>query len=222
MAGIIKNQKDIDHLLALTHSEPPPSYGLIYNEFVENNIELSFIGNWNFQKIEKINAYPQLLAKVPPQKSKAYVDFLWDLAGGPSRYSGVLPEISRVGQNAIFEQNVEVNLQTLDARISSAQYGHGIPYSIFYLDGNEVMEKKLKEANLNYSLILLNRQDRYNIILLDRRLAQSMLMRLYFFEGKGLKYFEPLIREADLTGRTDIRVFKIDWDKFEQDLSQNR
>jgi hypothetical protein len=52
-------------------------------------------------------------------------------------------------------------------------------------------------------------------MVLDRQLARSLLFRLYFFEGKGLKYFEPFIKERDLTGRTKIFVYRIAWEKLQ-------
>jgi hypothetical protein len=46
---------------------------------------------------------------------------------------------------------------------------------------------------------------------MDTPLAKSLLVRMYFFEGKGLKYFQPLIEESDLTGRTHMYVYQVKW-----------
>ena len=93
-----------------------------------------------------------------------------------------------------------------------------IPQSIFYLQEGKIIEKKLAHGNLPYSVIVYKDNIRYFAIMLDRRLAQSLLVKLYFFDGAGLKYFHPLIHEADLTKRTEIKVFAVDWDQFEKDL----
>jgi hypothetical protein len=52
-------------------------------------------------------------------------------------------------------------------------------------------------------------EEGYKCILLDRELANSMLVRLYFFRGLGLRHFTPLI-EAEGENK-NIRVFNIIW-----------
>jgi hypothetical protein len=47
-------------------------------------------------------------------------------------------------------------------------------------------------------------------------------MRLYFLGGKGLRYFEPFIKETDPTNRTQILVYKINWEKFGKDNGRKR
>ena len=45
--------------------------------------------------------------------------------------------------------------------------------------------------------------------LMDHALANSLIMKLYYFDGQGLQYFKPLILSKDLTGRTRIKVFQV-------------
>jgi len=207
-----------DYLLALTHARPPPSYCLIYNEFVDNNLQLKFIGNWNFQKIEDINADPELLKKLPNRNSKEYVQFLWTLAGGPMKYSGPLTMIGQDENTLLFKNNVSVDLLSFHAQVSSDKFGHGIPFSVFHEKNGHVIETKLKNSTLPYSLILVKNSNNYQIILLERSLAKSMLIQMYFFKATGLSYIKPIIEESDLTQRTKILVYAIDWNQFENDL----
>jgi len=211
---VLKNYKTTNELLDMTHSRPAPSYLLIYNEFVENNIQLKFVGHWNFKKIHEINHAPPLLKKVPPGGSEEFIDFLWTLAGGPYRYSGPLASISRSGDVTLFQENVTADTVKMFAWVKSEKYGKGIPHSLFYVDQDKVIEKKLIGSDLSYSVLLYKKDGRLAAVLLDRELAQSLLVRLYFFEGTGLKYIKPLTRESDLTGRTQISVFEVDWEKF--------
>jgi hypothetical protein len=215
---IIASPEDTDHLLQLTHSDPPPSYLLVYAEFVENNLQLPFIGNWNFQAVEKINKSPELLKKIPSHKSKEYIEFLWDLAGGSYKYSSPLPQVSRRGNTLIFKDNVTIDLDTMDCHVDSPQFGRGIPQNIYYLDNGAWREKRFEEGKLSYSALLYKEGAQHFTILLDKPLAESMLIRLYFFNGAGLKYFRPVSEESDLTKRTVIKVFEIDWEKFNTDL----
>ncbi len=205
----------INHLLELTHKSPPPSYCFLYNEFVDNNIQLPFIGKWDFKKIEEINARPELLEKIPPHNSKEYINFLWDIVGGPYRYSPLLTQVNQKETTAFFEHNLQINLQTKECRITSDKYGEGIPYSLFYLKDNNVEERIQDGHNLPFCVLLIKNGLSYNTILLDRALAKSLLVRLYFFNAAGLKYFEPFLNESNLTKRTEIKVFRVKWEELE-------
>lgn len=199
-------------LLKFTHAAPPPSYVLVYKELVDKNLELSFIGNWDFAKAEAIRNDPQAARRVPKRGSSDYVQFLWDLAGGPLRSSEALAQISD-GQGALlFQENVTINLDTQTCFIRSEKFGTGIPKSLLYVRGNDVVEKIFPNANLNFSVVVSGKEgSRYGLIM-DTPLARSLIVRMYFFEGKGLRYFKPFIEESDLTGRTHMYVYQVDWD----------
>lgn len=220
--NLLKEQlapEQTEHLLTLTHARPPPSYLLVFNEMAEGNIEYKFVGGWDFAKIEKIAANKKLKELVPARKSKNYLPFLWEIAGGPLRYNPPLPLIARQGSRLLFEQGVTIDLDTMQARVESKKFGTGTPRSIYYLDGSKPVEKVLYSADLPYSLLLYKEDATYDCIPLDQTLAKSLLMRLYFLKGKGLRYFEPAISETDLTRRTQIYVYKINWELFEKDLN---
>ncbi len=208
---ILKKKEYIDPLLKLTHATPPPSYCLVYKEFVENNLQLKFIGGWNFKEIEAINKNPERLAAVPKRNSQEYIDFLWNLAGGPYKYSGPLAQINRKENTLLFKNNITVDLDKMACKIDSPKYGQGIPTSLFYLKDNTIIEKKLPNATLAYSVILYQKNNTYHTVLADQPLANSLLMKLYFFQGKSLKHFKLFSNESDLTKRTKILVFKVNW-----------
>lgn len=218
---LLNDNKKAETLIQMTHHTPPPSYILIYNEFVENNLQLPFIGRWNFKAIEAINKNPALLKKIPKPNSKAYIDFLWTLVGGQLKYSGVLSQVSRQNDVVLFDQNIQINLSDKTCLINSKKFGKGKPSSVFYLDGDNIHEQKNDGHSLPYSALLLQDKERFNVVLLDRDLAQSLLIQLYFFKGKGFKYIQPFLDESDLTGRTHIQVYRVDWDKLQQDEEQN-
>lgn len=215
----IQQKDQIDHILKLTHSKPDPAYLFIYNELIEKNIQLAFIGKWNFKRIEEINRSPDLLKEVPNRKSKKYVQFLWDLAGGQFKYNDPLQEMSRRDEWVLFDGNVKINILTHACVIDSPKFGKGIPQSIFYVDGGKVVEQVFDKPVLSYSVILYHDGTKYYAVLLDRYLANSLIMRLYYFGDTGMKYFKTFTEESDLGKRTDIRVFSIDWDQFLKDQS---
>jgi len=210
----ISQKEYIEHILKLTHASPPPSYCLIYKEFIENNLQLKFIGGWNFKEIEEINKNPERMAAVPKRNSREYIDFLWNLAGGPYKYSGPLDKINRNKNMLLFKNNITVDLTKMDCKIDSPKYGRGTPTSLFYLKNDTIIEKKLPNATLPYSVILYQKNNTYHTVLADQPLANSLLMKLYYFGGKGLRHFKLFSDESDLTKRTEILVFEVDWVSF--------
>ncbi|HOW36412.1 MAG TPA: STT3 domain-containing protein [Candidatus Omnitrophota bacterium] len=216
----ILDKDQIEGLLALTHRDPPPSYVLVYNDLVEKNLELSFIGGWDFSKIEKINSSKEMLASVPRRDSPQYIQFLWGLAGGPLHYSETLAQINKTDDRILFDQDISVNLKDMTCRLSSQKFGIGVPRSIVYDNGNDVIEKEFAHADLPFSVVLFKQDNLYNCIIADPRLARSLLFRLYFLKGKGLKYLEPFAQESDLTGRTRIYVYRVLWEDFLRDIKQ--
>ena len=208
LKGIISDDQ-IQKLLSLTHDKHPHSYVLVYTELVDDNMMLAFTGRWNIKKIEDINANPEMLKDVPARNSHDFVDFLWSTMGGPPKFSPPLSLLGQKDNQLIFRDNLAVDLDTMDARIQSAQYGQGHPASVFYLKDGRIEEHENPDGNLNYSVVLYKEDNQYVARLMDHALANSLIMKLYYFDGVGLKYFKPLILSHDLTGRTRIKVFQV-------------
>ena len=208
------------NLLTLTHKTPPPSYLMLYNELVEKNIQLSFVGKWDFKKIEEINQNPSLRKLVPPSGSKSYVSFLWEISGGHPKYSETLNLIGQTKETVIFQHNVKINFLTKACTVDSSKFGQGVPLSLFYQEGDEFIEKRYPKASLPYSVVLFRRQETYQCVLMDRDIAKSLVVRLFFFNGVGLKHLKPFILESDLTKRTKILVYEIDWESFLNEIGE--
>ena len=214
--------QQINELLRLTHVAPPPSYLMIYNDFVDKNIQLAFVGKWDFRKVEDINANPDLRENVPSSRSKQYINFLWTIAGGQPKISDPLKEVGRQGQKIIFENNIIIDLQNKLCRVSDPEFGTGTPARLLYLEGDQLVEKELPQANLPYSVLLIRNPGSYQCLLADTGSARSLLFHLYYFGGKGLKYFVPFTEETDLTGRTKIIIYKVNWERFLEDIGDHK
>ncbi len=205
------SEQQITELLSLTHAVPPPSYVLIYNEMIESSLQFSFVGKWDFKRIEMINQDPEARARVPGKHSKNYIPFLWQISGGPPRISDALMPIAQQKNIILFDNNIRVDTDNMTCEINSPKYGKGIPQSIVYSKNGQFIEKRLPKANLSFSVMLIEDGRSYKCILAEPSLARSLLMRLYYFGGNGLKIFEPFCAERDATGRTQILVYKINW-----------
>lgn len=205
---------DAKTLLKLTHGTPPPSYLLIYNEIVEGNVLLSYVGKWDFEKIEHLNQNPELIKKVPSKSSSQYIDFLWNLVGGQWRQSETLNLLDKKDNNIFFDQGIVINTSAMTALVNSPKFGRGTPISIVYLDDAQgrVIEKPLDNPTLGYSVVFYKDKDAApHCILMDHALANSLIMKLYYFDGKGLEHFKRFAKEQDLSGRTKIFIYEVKW-----------
>ena len=84
-----------------------------------------------------------------------------------------------------------------------------IPKSLFIFEDNEVKEIVYNNPNVIYSALVSEggEEGSYKCILLDRELGRSLFSRLYFFKGKGLKYFKSFIDVDE--GNKFIRIYNI-------------
>jgi hypothetical protein len=192
---------------------------MIYNELVEDNIQLSFVGNWNFEEAERLNRNPGLIANLPSKNSKDYATFLWKMAGGRPRYSEPLSLLAQHQSMLLFNENVQIDMNDMVVKINSPKFGVGTPLSVFFERDGRMVEKVLPGANLPYSVLFSTHDGAPQCILMDRNIAKSLLIQMYYFDGKGLRYLHPIIKEMDLTRRTQIYVYRVDWEQFFKDLN---
>ncbi len=208
---------DARDLLKLTHGAPPPSYILIYNENVDGNVLLGYVGKWDFAKIERINKDPLALKQVPPKNAPAYVDFLWSLVNGPIRQSPPFSLVKKSGSTHLFEEGISIDTADMSVTVNSVKFGRGIPHSVVYLDEAKgyVVEHALPGANLGYAAVYFkDRNNAPHCALMERGLANSLLIKMYYFDGKGLENFRLFSKEEDLSGRTKIFIYEVKWPKY--------
>ena len=203
------NAEDVEHVLLLTHGGRPHSYLLVYNEIVDTNLGLAFVGRRDFQKIEMINADPRLSAAVPAPDSPEFINFLWSVSGGPPKYSESLALADQNNEKWIFQEGLTVRKDMSQALINSSQYGQGVPAGIMFARNGRIVKQEFAQANLNYMVVLYEQDGVPVCRLMDKWLADSLIMKLFFFNGQGLQHFKLLHSSSDLTARTEIKVFQV-------------
>jgi len=214
------SKEKTDKLLSLTRAnDPAPAYLMVYAELIEKHLLLSYTGNWDFKKVEEIRRSPELLAGIPPPGQESYYEFLWQVSGGRPLCSDLLRQTSRHGNTIILGQDVEVNLATKQCRVNSARYGKGTPQYFYFLENGQIVKKALPNPNMSTALVIGERHGQIYGMLMPQSLAESLLMKLFFFEGAGLTYTKLLSQQKDATLQAQIDIFEIDWKRFENDLS---
>ncbi len=83
------------------------------------------------------------------------------------------------------------------------------PRSLFIFNRGRLKEIRYPAAELDYSVLVFRRKGEYYAVALDRELAESLLVRLYFLRAQGLRHFRPFLETRE--EGSAIRVFKINW-----------
>ena len=186
---------------------------------IDTNIGIGFAARWNIKKMEQINENPAILKQIRTLNRTDYIGFLWDIEGGMLRYSETLNQVGQEGKKITFDNGIIVDLEDLSARALSQKFGTGIPKNLYYDAGTGPTKNELIGASLPYSVFVFKKQDgHYACILMDEIIAESLLIRLYFWGPGTSKYIEPFLEAHDATKQTQLFAFKVDWKKFINDL----
>ncbi|HQP91320.1 MAG TPA: hypothetical protein PLU24_01450, partial [Candidatus Omnitrophota bacterium] len=119
----------------------------------------------------------------------------------------------RDGNILYFDNGLVVNLDNEHAFVSSDNASkRGVVKSLISLDEKtgELKVTGQKDPVLSYSALIIKKEGGYESILLDEDYAKSMLVRLYFFKGEGLKHFKLFDEHDDKKG-SSIYTYKVVW-----------
>ncbi|MDD5518071.1 MAG: STT3 domain-containing protein [Candidatus Omnitrophica bacterium] len=228
------DKKLIDKILGLIYEPKHPAYLLVDGGLLNMVEVFCTLANWDFKKLDlwqnmetadkvKFTTY----AGKKFGYSKAQAESLYQTMWLTSRkrpldwisseryrlYSSGLAQRSGAKDEKIIRFN---NGLLVDKDNSSFFYRQDmpqkwiIPGEIVLVTKDRIKEKALK-GDSEYSLLFLESKDTYEAILMDKRLARSMLIKLYFMKGKGLKYFQLIEQEENKETGLRIYLYKINW-----------
>jgi asparagine N-glycosylation enzyme membrane subunit Stt3 len=210
-------------VLKIIFLRPAPAYFIVDPSLPFKMGAISYLGNWNFSKAyiaqnlnrkekEEVTGYLVKLGKDPKEVERFYQE-----AGLISRrdldswlsypvqfYSGLIR--GQLREDAVYFENgflYKPKEQTIYT--NSAQ----VPRSLFIAKDDNLVEVAYTNANVNYSVLVYQAKDNYYAVMLDRQLAGSLFVRLYFLDGKGLRYFKPFVEAEE--GSEFTRAFAIFW-----------
>lgn len=226
---------DADGLLDLTHGKtaPPPACLFVYNHMIEQALALEFIGRWDFKKAEAFGAYlrqqpdqvdRKSLARATPENTK----LMWAMSDRPTFYQSEGYQTGAAGPIFTFSNGVRLNVAThADAEIRGNATINGRPASVFWInEKNDLIETPIANPTLQISVLLIEGREAggntgYRAVILGRRWAGSVAMRLYYLGGKGLKFIHRIASEDSAVHRTRLGLFEVDWEGFERNLREN-
>lgn len=207
-----------EHLLDLTHGkgEWPPTYVLIYNDLVEQNPAVTIVATWDFRKAGEMKAKPN------PDRSSRFLRYLTgagqqeqirkilSLSNGILKFTPESDLQKQNGKTLYFSNGLMVNLENMDSYLVIPQKRlQGRPMSLFYMKEGQFIEKSYEGERVDVSALLIEENGSYRLVLADPRLIRSMLFRLYYLKGQGLKTFKPFLAKEDNAG-TRIFIYEVD------------
>jgi len=184
---------------------------------------ISYLGNWNFAKV-------YIAKNLNKLEKNQIVEYLKSVKGDDQRiqtfyqeaflisannldewlsarmqfYSALLNGTEKNGQ-VYFDNGFIYNISDSSLQSNSGQ----IVRSVFVFKNDNLTETLNPQANVNFSALVYETKGAYKLILLERELANSLFVRLYFLEGRGLRHFSPFVESEE--GNNYIRFFAITW-----------
>ncbi|MFH1621645.1 MAG: STT3 domain-containing protein [Candidatus Omnitrophota bacterium] len=226
-------KEKVDKIVSLLFSNNMPEACFIASyDMLGKMSSISHIGNWDFKKgdiwTKKSNMKPaelaEYLVKEYDYTKEDAIKLLQDLRYLNNREAlGWISERDNINIETlsrklrkdknlmIFDNGLVVDLPNFNAYIFKGPGSDiGIPYSVVYVEDGVLKENVQENSNANFSVLLFKTEDSYNSIFLDKNLAKSIFVRMYFLEGQGLEYFSKLRHEITPEGNS-VYLYKINW-----------
>jgi len=217
---VLSAQRAQELLAYLFPDKLPPVYFIVSYDMLAKIHTISYIGKWDFKNVDmwfkkkeltKLEFLKYVMAKYALTKEQAeskYLEILFlddkEAKKWFSKPIGYFSELAQAKQDnklLFFTNGLVVNLEDHHAHmLSPSPERRGVPSSLIYLEGGQLKEVEQKDSNLAYSALLVEKDKKYQSVLLDTALAKSLLVRLYYFSGDGLKYFKLFDKTQDKSG----------------------
>ncbi len=228
------NRQVVDNILGLIYEPKHPAYLLVDNRLTEILNYLNALANWDFRKQDLWRNFTNMnkaefinYASKKFGYSKDYSEYLYKSIRLTDRakpldwiakesylfYSPYLEQkaADKDQKVILFNNGLMVDKDNLNSFYWQERLRRWItPAEIISISKDEIKEKTVKGDN-KYSLLFLEEGGAYGAILADRHLAHSMLVKLYFMKGRGLKHFELCEQEENKTKRQNLYLYKINW-----------
>ncbi len=229
---------DAEEVTKYTHCEAPENFFITSGDMLGKAGVWAHFGLWDFmkadmwmnmRKLSKLDFEKKVMEKyqLTEKEAETYYNKLQSVTDEKEANNWISPwpgfptrpaSCSREENELSCGSGLKIDLNKNEASVETAQ-GKGIPHSLIYFDANkEMVEIKQEKSNMDLSVILIPKSNlNYNAILLSKELARSMFTRLYFLEGHGLKHFEKVYSDRELT-QGDLYVWKVDWQGQQNNL----
>ncbi len=222
---------DVEAAMPLLFPETaPPAYFILSYDMLSKVAPISFIANWDFSRVDmwfkgrrlgeiEFLEYAQRQHNLTPGQAMATH---WDVKALNEKaarswfskmvgYRSDLRPLEAWQGMWMFENGLIVDWSVKRAYVmGGAPDGRGVPASLLYMEDGVFHEEPQPGATLDFSALIVRQDEEIKAILLPPALGKSLLLRLYFLKGEGLKHFRLWNEETDENDNA-IYVYEILW-----------
>lgn len=219
----IAASKILDHL----YDQPAPAYFIVEDSMLAKMPSISFLGNWDFRTLfvfggrhkpeaEVLAGLRKTFGLSPDEARQSYHEAMTrikDYGNNEAlshRYVFSTDPVSgkEAGQLLHFDNGVVYNTGSRDILFYSSPEGkYKVPRrTVLYEDGKE-REIRNEKGDLSKTAVIVRNGNEYQAFLASDELAESLLVKLYFLGGKGLKCFKPFYSDD----KEGIYIYEILW-----------
>lgn len=226
------SEKDAASIVTCLHDEPSSAYFIVDASMLPKIGSISFLANWDFMKVYMLRnmqkpkedllkdtrsvfgvsldkaeeCYREIVLTPGGKAINESLSKRWFVRAPPSE-----GKIS--GSLLYFDNGLVYDLVTNKAilyYISSGEYK--IPKKVFLFKDYGYQEMDNPDGDEDIGVLIFKAEDKYKVIIADEELIHSLLIRLFFLRGQGLKYFEPFIMDDE----AKVYVYRIKWEAADE------
>jgi hypothetical protein len=121
--------------------------------------------------------------------------YLSGLGGCEQKENKITCGISTKDGNLI----ADIELPSMNTTIRTTGKEKITPNTLVYADKEGIKEKRFENSKVPFSIILLPENNKYQILLADPSIANSIFTKLFFFKGHGMTCFEKFDEAQQVT-----------------------
>lgn len=175
---------------------------------------------WDFKLAE---IYPEIkdlsseeaIEKIKQKYPESDAD---EIYGHTTQYSDAQPDpkVTIPTQECARKENTIVcGDYSFDTILNRVYYGTTAEYSFAYVNETGIMRK---DAGTAKTVIIYMEDQRIRYAVVDSDFMESLLVKLYFFEARGMTHFE-LLDKASFAYARKIKAFTVRWDSIGETLN---
>lgn len=227
------SQPTIEKTIGFTHCTPPEGYVIASDDMIGKSGVWGHFGAWDFRRAEMVfktrdashdEAVAVLASDFNLSAADAELIYAEIITQDTNRWIAPWPgyvsnlqgcdmdnETIRCSLNVPGGQVLlNVDIATMNATLPTSS-GVRYPNSIVFVEGNQIKEKTFPSDTIGLSVALVPNGNGVAALVADPMQARSMFTQMFFYEGFGLKCFQLLTKERQVTGGL-VYVYKVNWD----------
>lgn len=205
--------------LDLTHGiqDPPPSYVLVYEDMVKQNLAMQVIDNWSFERARAVFVESTDNEKPRPfwqsRGAAEYTRKMLKVTGQGLPYEAPSGISGREGNRIRFKNGILFDPESGRTAMKTA---NGVsPVRALYQKNGEWTASVPRVEPSAIAALILGEGSQAVCVALHSDLVPTLLIKLAYLQGQALTFFEPVIRKGSVQASDYVAIYKIDWKQLE-------